>query len=146
MVRGHDHFAALRSCDADGRLYGHDVVINELAPGGLNYQTLSSRTADGVDVIESAAGAELETLGKRKDFHWMPLSLERQHVINFGPYFLGHFGLIRTGANGKPPAIAFCCIETSHYTAADRTQMLGDTVVGARPRSGTSFYKLFPRH
>ena len=146
MFRGHDHFVAMRSHDAKGRLYGHDVVINELRPDGPRYRTHSSRRNDEVDAVESAAGVEVSALGDRNDFHWTPLHPRRRHVINFGPYFAGYFGLVRTAHDNAPPAVAFCRIETSHYNAADRAELLGDTSLGARARAGTNFYDLFRRN
>jgi len=142
MFRGHDHFVAMRSIDSAGCLYAHDVVINEFA-GERRCKRRRARRDDGADVVESVTSAEISVLGSCDDFHWMPLHPERQHVINFGPYFVGYFGLVRAAADGKPPAVAFCRIETSHYTAADRARLLSDTGRGIRTRSSTSFYDRF---
>jgi hypothetical protein len=145
MLRGHDHYVALRS-QAEGRgLCSHQLVINMVSAAGLEYRTERPRDGDGCDDL---ALADAERLGRAREaraLYWHSLVPDSRYVVNFGPYYLGHFGLVRAATAERTLALAFCQTDVSFYTAEDRKRRLKPFSLAEQARSGRSFYDLFPR-
>lgn len=146
MVRGHDHYTALRSRDADGALYSHQLVMHRIAAdGGCEYSTESVRGEDSADDMEFLDTQRFARTRDSGSLYWHELRPERRYVVNFGPYYMGCFGLLRAGDAQQPPALAFCRTGVSFYTADDRRHELQPYTLAQRAAAGANFFTLFPR-
>ncbi len=146
MVRGHDHYTALRSVGDDGVLCGHQLVIQRIsAAGECGYVTESVRSDDTPDDMAFVDPARFASTRDAGGIYWHELLPERRYVVNFGPYYSGFFGLLRAGDAQTPPALAFCRTDVSFYTADDRRHELHHFTLAQRAAAGANFYTLFPR-
>ena len=146
MVRGHDHYTALRSRDSDGALYGHQLVMHLLnVDGDRSYASESVRSEDGADDMVLLDPQRFAQTRDEGGIYWHELLPERRYVVNFGPFYHGHFGLLRAGDGTSPPAVAFCRTAVSFYTAEDRKHELQPFTLAQRAAAGANFFTLFPR-
>ena len=145
MFRGHDHYLAIRSQDEKGHLRSHQVVCHQLPLSGEGYQIEDARGRDKPDEVVEVASGRLEKACAEGDIYWETLNPGFRYVINFGPYFDGYFGLIRSGVGGEPPAVASMRVKTTFFTAEERMQEYRHSTIGQQARSGKSFYDLFRR-
>ena len=144
MFRGHDHFLAIRSLGSDGTLFAHEIVSQSLPLNDDAYAIVPNRQSDEPDEVEKIQPDKLADAKSRGEFHWHTLQPDRKYVINFGPYYDGSFGLVRTGSEHGQPELAFCRVEPSFYTANDRQESLGRASGAQQLREGKNFYDLFP--
>ena len=146
MLRGHDHYVALRSQGEDGALWGHQVVLHkDSTDAALEHRTESVRAEDAPDDMALLDPRHFAAVRDAGDIYWHELLPERRYVVNFGPYYMGYFGLVRAGTGDHPPAVAFCRTEVSFFTAEDRQEELQAFTLAQRAAAGASFYTLFPR-
>ena len=54
MLRGHDHYVAMRSRGEDGRLYSHDIVSNRLESSEDSHTITGARDDDHPDEVRPA--------------------------------------------------------------------------------------------
>ena len=146
MFRGHDHYTALRSIDADEQLCSHQLVINNINHSAIEYSTQTPRSEDGADDLQFIDANALQAAEEQKSLYWHTLDVEKCHVVNCGPYYKGFFGLLRAGTNDTPPAVAFCRTAISFFNEEDRLMRIKPLLSAHQARQGKTFYELFPRN
>lgn len=145
MLRGHDHYAAMRSEDAAGQVCSHQIVINEIGGEAIDYDTEAPRSGDSADDLALVDPDRFTRARDEGALYWHEIEPDRRHVINFGPYYQGYFGLLRAAAGDEAPAAAFCRTSVSFYTAEDRRRLLRPFSLAHQARAGKSYYELFRR-
>ena len=144
MVRGHDHYVAVRSEDQEGKQTSYEVVCQSLPLNTDAYAIIPIREHDEPDHREQVQADKLAESKSHGELHWHPLQPDHKYVINFGPYYDGNFGLVRSSRDEDPPEIAFCRVEPSFYTADDRMEHLAGVSKVRKSQVGKTFYELFP--
>jgi len=144
MLRGHDHYLAMRSLSSHGALCSYQLAVNIISEKGIDYRAESPRSGDDADDMVLIDSAQLGEVQKEAELFWHEIDPKASYVINCGPFYQGCFGLIRAGADGKPPAVAFCETAVSLYNEHDRRTRLGPFLSAHQARSGKTFYELFP--
>lgn len=144
MVRGHDHYAALRTEGEGGGIQSHQLVINVIEGESVDYGAEKPREKDDSNDIVFVDSQRLNDARAARNLYWHELEPGRRCVINFGPYYQGYFGLLRAGEGAAAPAAAFCRTKVSFYTEADRERRLKPVSLSRQAQSGKSFYELFP--
>ncbi len=142
MLRGHDHYVGLRSETGEGELCSHQVIINQVAGRSLEHGAERPRADDQPDDIVLVEPARLARAQASAGLYWHEIEAGRRYVVNFGPYYLGHFGLVRAAGSGETPAVAFCRTGVSFFTAKDRLR-LKPLSLAHQARAGKTFYELF---
>ena len=144
MMRGHDHYTAMRSMDNAGVLSSHQLVVNKITEETLAYDTKKPRSKDSADDLLFVDPERLQTAQADNDLYWHELSAGRRYVINFGPYYQGYFGMVRSAKEDRGAAVAFCRTGVSFYNETDREERLKPFLSAHQARRGKSFYELFP--
>ena len=145
MLRGHDHYLAMRSLNERDELCSHQLVVNVVGEGALDYRAEAPRADDTPDDMVLVDSSKLAQAQEQGTLYWHELEADSMHVINCGPYYQGHFGLIRAATDDQPPAVAFCSTEVSVYNEEDRKTRLLPMLSANQARAGKTFYELFPR-
>ena len=145
MLRGHDHYLAMRSLRSEDELCSHQLVVNVVSDGTLEHRAEPPRSHDSADDIETIDTSVLSQAQSDGSLYWHRLDPGHTYVINCGPYYQGYFGLVKTSVDDTPPAVAFCQTRVSVYNEEDRKQRLVPHLSAHQARSGKTFYELFPR-
>ena len=144
MMRGHDHYTAMRSMDDSGALSSHQLVVNKITEETFDYDTKKPRSKDSADDLVFVDPERLQTAQAGNELYWHELAADNRYVINFGPYYQGYFGMVRCAKGDRSAAVAFCRTGVSFYNEADREERLKPFLSAHQARRGKSFYELFP--
>ena len=144
MMRGHDHYAAMRSMDDSDALSSHQLVVNKITEEAIGYETKKPRSRDNADDLVFVDPDRLQEAQSNNLLYWHEITPGPRYVINCGPYYQGYFGLIRTAKEDRQMSVAFCRTGVSFYNETDRQERLKPFLSAHQARRGKSFYELFP--
>ena len=111
-------------------------MSNRLESSEDSHTITGARDDDHPDEVRPADTNAFAEAVKNRELFWHALAPNENHVINFGPYYEGFFGLVRSAGEDGPPAVAFCRADRSFYTASDRQEQLHRVSRGQQIRSG----------